>query len=118
MEIIECEDFLVYGQNDFFIGDIKYSIEENNKVFINLFQVYEEYREFGLGKEMLIDMISYFKKEGYDEILLEAIPLNSSMSLTSLISFYMKSGFEYLYKGTNYLKLNLKKDSYGRFNFS
>ena len=118
MKIIECEDFLLYGKDDFFVGDIKYSIGEDGKVFINLFQVYEEYREFGLGREMLIAMISYFRKSGYEEILLEATPMNTSMSLTTLISFYMEAGFDYLYRGTNYLKINLKKDSYGRFKIS
>ena len=112
MELLEIEDKLVYQKDGHFVGHIDYHEEEDSSVYINYFQIYKEYQTFGLGSEMLKEMISYFRKNGFKTIKLEAIPMESSMSITTLISFYMKNGFDYMFRGTNYLKLDLNIESF------
>ena len=103
MELIDCEDFLIYGKDDIFVGNINFDITSKDKVFINMFKIDDKYQQYGLGSEMLKAMISYFSNLGFKEIILEAIPQDITLSENILISFYMKAGFERLYDDTNYM---------------
>ena len=103
MELIDCEDFLVYGKDDIIVGDINFDITSKDKIFVNMFKIDDKYQQYGLGSEMLTAMVSYFSNLGYKEIVLEAIPQDVNLSENKLIQFYERGGFENLYQGTSYM---------------
>jgi len=112
MKLVEEEDYLIYIKDNTVVGKIDYHFEEDNSVYIDFFQIFDGFRAFGLGLSMLKDMIDFFIKSDIRFIRLEAIPFQSSMSMSKLIDFYLKGGFDFSIRGTNYLEKDLKVISY------
>jgi len=73
---------------------------KENKLYAEVFhlRVYPEFRKQGKSRKILQEAIDSIRKTGYsDEIRIEALPEENSISLEELTLFYKRMGFK-IYK--------------------
>jgi GNAT superfamily N-acetyltransferase len=99
-------DSYEYEFEDVFDEDLFYKIYPNDEIVkIEHLEVNDNYKNLGIGTELMKRGIALMKKNGYNQFYLNASPMGrSGLDIMDLVIFYKKFGFkELLNQGNNVL---------------
>ncbi len=99
-------DAYSYEFEDVFDEDMFNELYPNNEIVkISYIQIIDEYKNLGIGSELMKRGLELMKKNGYNQFYLNASPMGfEGLGTTDLVNFYKKFGFrELLNQGHNVL---------------
>ena len=91
-------DAYQYEFDDVFDEDSFYDIyPDDNIVKIEHIKVNDDYKNTGIGSELMRRGIGFMRKSGYNQFYLNASPMGfSGLNISDLVKFYKKFGFKVL----------------------